>query len=77
MSLKTLIPDDHKQKSIAKVKEDLNIDIQNVKIGMNSFYDNQYKIQSAGMPLSKDQEIILIKDQKKNDEKIKDKNTAK
>jgi hypothetical protein len=44
MSLKTLIPDDHKQKSIAKVKEDLNIDIQNVKIGMNSFYDNQYKI---------------------------------
>lgn len=44
---------------------------------MDSFYDNQYKIQSAGMPLSKDQEIILIKDQKKNDEKIKDKNTAK
>ena len=29
------------------------------------------------MPLSKDQEIILIKDLKKNDEKIKDKNTAK
>jgi len=44
MSLKTLIPDDHKQKSISKAKEDLNIDIQNVKIGMDSFYDNQYKI---------------------------------